>query len=315
MTDRRHNDILQDVGLEGLTKMVGDTTERLIKIAGAVMEGPLHGPLEDARRLLLAQLTVIERLTKEPKLLPRHSGIDLPDMPGLVNELRNKSVVVGATIAPLADDYRTQTARTLDQAADALACLHTHHATRPVLQDWVRALPFMQQSVLLTGLRAPDTLAKNHPAKRLMRWYRRCILVCAFCKKVHTTPDEWCEGSFTGPLVPRDQPTGEPIQQGGELRPYLEADRIARDYLVNVDEIPHHFHLHLLHGAQIIGNKHPDRRIDPVGVAMWWERFYSNGVNDMHLHTESEAMMDDRLSGVPALWKARETFPADTEGR
>jgi hypothetical protein len=155
-----------------------------------------------------------------------------------------------------------------------------------VLQDWVRELSFMQQSVLMAAIRAPDNLAKNHPAKKLMRWYRRCILNCAFCKKVHGTADEWCSGSFTGPLS--------------------DVDDLAKQYLVNVDEIPHHFHLHLLHAAQIIGYKHPNDKI-----TYWWRDFYYRGIVDMHLTPETCGEMDRRLSDSPAEWKRREAFPAE----
>lgn len=154
-----------------------------------------------------------------------------------------------------------------------------------LLQDWVRDLSFMQQSVLLAAIRAPDNLSKNHPAKKLMRWYRRCILTCAFCKKVHKTPNEFCEGSFTGPLT--------------------HVDALAKEYLVNVDEIPHHFHLHLLHAAQIIGVHCPTE-----DVASWWLNFYVNGVNDMHLHVETANELDLRLSDSPKEWRKREAFPA-----
>lgn len=157
-----------------------------------------------------------------------------------------------------------------------------------LLQDWVRELSFMQQSVLLASIRAPDTLGKNHPAKKLYRWYRRCILVCAFCKKVHETPEEFCEGSFTGPLT--------------------QARQVARDYLVDVDAIPHHAHLHLLHAAQIIGAH------CPRGEAQaFWLKFYFDGVHDMHLNVENTRDMDLRLSDNPNEWKKRETFPANKE--
>lgn len=154
-----------------------------------------------------------------------------------------------------------------------------------VLQGWVQELSFMQQSVLLTGIRAPDTLRKNHPAKLLMRWYRRCILVCAFDRVVHLTPDEPCGGKFTGPIT--------------------DIHALAESYLTDVDEIPHHFHLHLLHGAEILCYKHPRDT-----VAAFWSTFYVRGVNDMHLRTETMQEMDTRLSDDEIEWKKRENFPA-----
>ena len=53
-----------------------------------------------------------------------------------------------------------------------------------VLQDWVLELTMMQQSVLIAAVRGPDGIAKNHVAKLLLRWYRRCILKSAFDQAV-----------------------------------------------------------------------------------------------------------------------------------
>jgi len=152
-----------------------------------------------------------------------------------------------------------------------------------LLQDWVSGLPLMQQSVLLTGIRAQDTLSKSHPAKLLCRWYRRCILICAFDKIVHFTADEYCGGKFTGNVK--------------------DVDQLAKNYFVNVDEIPHHYHLHLVHGAEIIGYKHPI-----VKISDWWREFYFQSVNDMHLRIESEKEMDYRLADSEKQWKENENF-------
>lgn len=152
-----------------------------------------------------------------------------------------------------------------------------------LLQDWVKNLNFMQQSVLLTGIRAPDTLSKSHPAKLLCRWYRRCILTCAFCRVVHSTAHEYCGGKFTGSI--------------------LNVDEVAKNYLINVDEIPHHYHLHLVHGAQIIGYKHPI-----PDIKYWWFDFYMKAVNDMHLYPESEKQMDYRLADNELQWREHESF-------
>jgi predicted phage-related endonuclease len=65
----------------------------------------------------------------------------------------------------------------------------------------------------------------------------------------------------------------------------------TEDYLHNVDEIPHHYHLHFMHGAQILGYKYPKKFI-----AMAWLGFYLRAVSDMHLYPESEKQMDARLN-------------------
>lgn len=153
-----------------------------------------------------------------------------------------------------------------------------------VLQEWVSDLTFMQQSVLISAVRAPDTLRKTHPAKLLMRWYRRCVMVCAFDRIEHRTPDEPCGGKYTGAIE--------------------DVDALAQEYQVNVDELPHHFHLHLLHAAEIIAYHHP-----VSSVAAWWNGFYRRGVNDMHLGIESPNEMDERLGDNEQSWKERENYP------
>ncbi len=69
----------------------------------------------------------------------------------------------------------------------------------PVTQPWVHALPFMQQTVLLTAVRGPDGIAKYHPSKFLLRWFRRCMLLSAMDGKALTNPYDNNGGSFTGP--------------------------------------------------------------------------------------------------------------------
>ena len=44
-----------------------------------------------------------------------------------------------------------------------------------VLQPWVLNLTYMQQSVLITSVRGPDGIRKDHVAKLLLRWLRRCF--------------------------------------------------------------------------------------------------------------------------------------------
>jgi hypothetical protein len=151
--------------------------------------------------------------------------------------------------------------------------------TLSVLQHWVTGLPMMQQTVLLTSIRGPDAVPKEHPAKEV-RWFRRCILLSAMDHKVLLTPDEPGGGSFTGPAK----------------RP-LEV--IACEYLAKLDDMPHHFHLHLVHAAQIVGYKHPDKNI-----AGWWRAFYFHLVSDLHLQPESEADMDKRLGDNLDDWVA-----------
>ena len=75
-----------------------------------------------------------------------------------------------------------------------------------------------------------------------------------------------------------------------EIVDIAEWERITKAYLRAVDELPHHYHLHLMHGAQILGFKHPNERIRAA-----WLWFYAHACDDMHLPIESEDVMDARL--------------------
>lgn len=160
-----------------------------------------------------------------------------------------------------------------------------------VLQDWVQKLSFMQQSVLITACRGPDGLKKDHISKVLCRWLRRCFMISAFDKKVLTTPFQAGGGSFTGPCnFPADNP---------------DITKALEEYLRHVDETPHHFHLHLMHAAEILGFKHPN-----PATQRWWHMAYFKIVKDAHLNPESRAQMDKRLGDNRDNWLAAKEVTA-----
>lgn len=159
-----------------------------------------------------------------------------------------------------------------------------------VLQTWVNNLTMMQQTVLLTAVRGPDGLPKYGSAKLLLRWYRRCILLSAMDQAVLSTPYEVGGGSFTGPsfsALYADDWQGE-------------MSEIVSSYLRELDAIPHHFQLHLLHAAEIVGYKHPDRN-----TRVWWRTTYERLVHDMHLWPETEDQLDRRLGDNRDQWLER----------
>lgn len=169
-----------------------------------------------------------------------------------------------------------------------------------VLQDWVCRLSFMQQTVLLTAIRGPDGVAKYHPTKFLLRWYRRCILLSALDGKVLTHPAEAGGGSFTGPAY-------EIIEHLSECSSDVlwqeRMDRVLTMYLRSVDELPHHFQMHLMHAAEIIGFKHSD-----ADIRCWWNRTYHRLVHDLHLWPETEEQLDIRLGDSREGWLSRADF-------
>lgn len=160
-----------------------------------------------------------------------------------------------------------------------------------VTQEWTHNLPCMQQTVLLTAVRGPDGVAKYHPCKFLIRWFRRCVLLGALDHNVFADPYDPRGGSFTGPSY--------------EWPPGLEHDwiekmnKVVERYLQSLDELPHHFQLHFMHASEIIGYKHPD----PI-IRDWWNWLYRELVKDMHLSVESEADLDYRLGDNEAQWRA-----------
>jgi hypothetical protein len=155
----------------------------------------------------------------------------------------------------------------------------------------------MQQTVLLTAVRGPDGVPKYGPTKMLLRWYRRCILLSAMDGKVLGTPYELGGGSFTGPSVRG----GNPVPTTIEGRDWtLEMDQVVGEYLRELDAIPHHFQLHLLHAAEILGYKHPRGE-----VREWWRRTYERLVHDMHLWPETEEQLDKRLGDIREQWLER----------
>lgn len=184
-----------------------------------------------------------------------------------------------------------------------------------VLQPWVEDLTMMQQSVLLTTVRGPDGLPKYHCSKYLLRWYRRCILLSAMDRRILADPCEKNGGSFTGPSVEaipdwehahhyraigmlRDGTQHRPDGVGDWRDTWYEAmDDWVTEYLRSLDEVPHHFQLHFLHGAEILGYKHPT-----PNTRLWWHTVYNRLTFDMHLRPEPESEMDYRLGDNRQQW-------------
>lgn len=162
----------------------------------------------------------------------------------------------------------------------------------PVTQAWTHGLTMMQQSVLLAAIRGPDGTAKyGGGAKMLLRWYRRCVLLSAMDGRVLENPVEPNGGSFTGPSLQGDDDVDH---WSDRMMVHVE------DYLRQVDALPHHYQLHFMHAVEIVGYKHPD----PI-IRHWWHQLYVRLVNDLHLHAESEAELDERLGDTREGWLRR----------
>lgn len=145
-----------------------------------------------------------------------------------------------------------------------------------VQPEWCLDLPLQQQSVLLLAARGPDGIAKRHPSKNVVRAYRGTVL-CAAARK-------------------------RPLAYGERADSFMSLDRFAEEdlwkedveiFLDNVDSIPHHYFMHLLHGAEILGAHHPEPRFQRR-----WQYFYIEGCDDMHVNPESWSQLNVRLNDV-----------------
>jgi hypothetical protein len=167
-----------------------------------------------------------------------------------------------------------------------------------VTQPWTHELPMMQQSVLLSAIRGPDGLPKYAGVKMLLRWYRRCVLLCAMDGRVIGNPLDEGGGSFIGPSVKWTLP------HSLSWRDLM--DDLVDDYLRELDGIPYHFQMHFMHGVEILGYRHPNDEI-----RNWWRGVYERLVHDMHLHPEAFTEMMQRLGDNREGWLAR-SDPATT---
>lgn len=134
-----------------------------------------------------------------------------------------------------------------------------------ILQDWVATLGLRHQGVLLTAVRGCDTVPREDPSKALTRAYRGTILNahCGDAAKAQTFIE----------AVGSD-----------DLRRRMNA--VIRDH----DALPHHYIMHLVHAAEIVGYKHPD-----PDVRRDWLAFYAGMVGKFHMAVEAEAELDARL--------------------
>ncbi len=160
---------------------------------------------------------------------------------------------------------------------------------KSILQDWVMELGLRHQGVLVSAVRGCDDEPRNSCTKLLIRCLRETMLV-AHCG----------ESAKPATFIER--------VDDAELRRRM--DEVRR----NLDHLPHHFVMHLIHAAEIVGYKHPD-----PNVAGTWRRYYELLVRCLHLRPESHAQLEARLDADEESFAraAMETngCPAGTEVR
>lgn len=135
-----------------------------------------------------------------------------------------------------------------------------------VLNDWVCGLTFQMQALLLTAMRGPDENNKFNAAKAIVRYLRGVVIKPA--------------GRWSG-MNDNDFMWGE----------WAYFEKFAVEFWRDHDEYPHHFIMHLIHCAEVVGYKHPHPIIREAMLT-----FYYNACSAFHMNPELEKQMDDRLN-------------------
>lgn len=175
-----------------------------------------------------------------------------------------------------------------------------------VLLPWVEDLSFMKQAVLMTCTRGPDGVHKEHIAKPLVRWLRRCVFYSAF-DKMHLTrpydpPGMKLGGSFTGASLV--SPLLVHWDDGEELKWWSEQmDVMVTRYLKDSDELPSHFQDHFRNAVEVLAYDYFD-----AAVADWWYATYKRLCNAKHLGPESMNDYNTRLGDNEKDWRKTEYF-------
>jgi hypothetical protein len=143
-----------------------------------------------------------------------------------------------------------------------------------VVPEWFTSLTLQQQCVLLLAGRGPDGVAKNHPCKEIQRNYRGTIFVAGRYGRMLNW-GEHADSFMSLAAIGKDELWGQ----------------ASDDFFDSIDSLPHHFTAHIMHGAEILGYKHPERRFRDR-----WGIFYLKCVEDLHLAVETEKDMDIRLN-------------------
>ena len=157
----------------------------------------------------------------------------------------------------------------LSRAHETLAMVRNRFASEegsnPIIQPWVARLGLRHQGTLLTAVRGCDTVPKLDGSKALVRCLRCYILV-----------------AFVGD--PKKAATFIEDVSLSDLNDRMRA--VLNDH----DHLPHHYFMHLVHAAEILGYYHPDN-----AIAAMWRRFYEGACRKLHVNAETKAELDERL--------------------
>jgi hypothetical protein len=150
---------------------------------------------------------------------------------------------------------------------------------RAIIQDWVCDLELRHQGTLMTAVRGCDTVERDEPVKWLARFYRACVL------NAHVG-DVRKAKTF---VVWTDNADDFWVYAGAVVRSH--------------DHLPHHYIMHLIHAAEILGYKYP---VEPQRA--WWQRFYERMCAKMHMAPETETHLDERLNADEKTFDQNQEF-------
>ena len=134
-----------------------------------------------------------------------------------------------------------------------------------ILKTWVTTLGLRYQGVLVSAVRGCDVAPRHGTGKVLQRIYRGEILNahCGEAAKAKTY------------ILDADIPT---------------VKREAEAFLEDMDHLPLHYVMHLVHAVEILGYFHPDLVRRDV-----WHSFYLQACKKMHVRPESIGDLRERL--------------------
>lgn len=135
-----------------------------------------------------------------------------------------------------------------------------------LFRDWVDEYSLAIQGTLGTVVRGPDGSSKESIAKPLVRALRFTFMNNAH--DVEFNHHDKFMGDHTG------------------LCSIEEVSKFYNDH----DSFPHHWLMHFIHAAEIVGYLHPNTQI-----ARFWLQFYTLMCDCMHMKTETKDEMIIRL--------------------
>lgn len=133
-----------------------------------------------------------------------------------------------------------------------------------ILHNWVMDLPLRYQGVLLASVRGCDSTPKENSAKPIIRALRYSFMNCADEREVG-------------------------LPSAFMSRGWTEQEELS--FLRDWDHYPIHFVQHLLHAIEVVGYCHPE-----IEYKRRYFSLYSRMVTKLHLNTETDEEMKDRLT-------------------